>query len=43
MEAITGARQMVIEGAYHSPQLTHPEAWLEAIRKHLSWVDGCSA
>jgi pimeloyl-ACP methyl ester carboxylesterase len=25
-----------IEGAYHSPQLTHPEAWRHAVEAHLS-------
>jgi 2-succinyl-6-hydroxy-2,4-cyclohexadiene-1-carboxylate synthase len=26
----------VIEGAYHSPQLTHPEQWRSAVRRHLA-------
>ena len=29
----------VIEGAYHSPQLTHPEDWKNAVRAHLAWAD----
>ena len=24
-----------INGAWHSPQLTHPEPWLAAVRAHL--------
>ena len=43
MGAIPGARETVIDGAHHSPQLTHPEAWAGAIAEHLSWVDGRSA
>ena len=31
-------RLTVIEGAYHSPQLTHPEAWREAVERHLAWA-----
>jgi pimeloyl-ACP methyl ester carboxylesterase len=26
----------VISGAYHSPQLTHPDAWREAVEDHLA-------
>ena len=26
----------VIEGAYHSPQLTHPQQWREAVEHHLA-------
>jgi pimeloyl-ACP methyl ester carboxylesterase len=29
------ARLAVIEGAYHSPQLTHPDEWRKAIEDHL--------
>jgi pimeloyl-ACP methyl ester carboxylesterase len=29
---------VVIEGAYHSPQLTHPAAWLAAVSSHLARV-----
>jgi len=28
----------VIEGAYHSPQLTHPDAWRAAVEAHLAWA-----
>lgn len=26
----------VIAGAYHSPQLTHPDAWADVVRQHLA-------
>ena len=39
VEAISGARLVVIGGAYHSPQLSHPEEWAAAIIEHLDWVD----
>jgi pimeloyl-ACP methyl ester carboxylesterase len=29
----------VIEGAYHSPQLTHPEQWRDAVQRHLAPLD----
>lgn len=29
---------VVIDGAYHSPQLTHQERWLEAVNGHLAQV-----
>ena len=29
----------VIDGAYHSPQLTHPEEWRAAVNEHLRRVD----
>jgi pimeloyl-ACP methyl ester carboxylesterase len=29
----------VIEGAYHSPQLTHPRQWREAVEHHLAPLD----
>ncbi len=32
---IPGARQVVIAGAAHSPQLENPEAWLAAVLAHL--------
>lgn len=32
---IPHANVVVIEGAYHSPQLTHPEEWVAAVRRHL--------
>ena len=31
---------VVIDGAYHSPQLTHPKAWLAAVEGHLARVSG---
>jgi pimeloyl-ACP methyl ester carboxylesterase len=34
--AISGARQVVIAEAAHSPQLENPEAWLAAISEHLT-------
>jgi pimeloyl-ACP methyl ester carboxylesterase len=34
--AIPGAELVVIEGAYHSPQLTHPNEWQAAIARHLA-------
>jgi pimeloyl-ACP methyl ester carboxylesterase len=32
-------RVTVIDGAFHSPQLTHPEEWKNAVRAHLAWAD----
>ena len=29
----------MIDGAYHSPQLTHAEQWRAAVRAHLAWAD----
>lgn len=34
--AIPGAELVVIDGAYHSPQLTHPDDWRAAIATHLA-------
>ena len=34
--SIPGADFVMIEGAYHSPQLTHPAAWLAAVEAHLA-------
>jgi 3-oxoadipate enol-lactonase len=31
-------RLTVIPGAYHSPQLTHAEAWRAAVEAHLEWA-----
>jgi len=36
---VADGRLTVIEGAYHSPQLTHPDAWRAAVEAHLSWAD----
>ncbi len=33
--AIAGARLEIIEGAWHSPQLTHPDQWRAAVARHL--------
>ena len=33
---VADGRLTVIEGAYHSPQLTHPEEWRGAIEAHLA-------
>ncbi len=35
---VADGRLTVIPGAYHSPQLTHAEAWKAAIEAHLAWV-----
>ena len=34
--AVVDGRVAVIDGAYHSPQLTHRDAWLQAVTTHLS-------
>jgi pimeloyl-ACP methyl ester carboxylesterase len=36
--AVAGGRLVVIEGAYHSPQLTHADAWRAAVEAHLTGV-----
>ena len=36
---VADGRLAVIDGAYHSPQLTHPEDWKNAVRGHLEWAD----
>jgi non-heme chloroperoxidase len=36
---VADGRLAVIEGAYHSPQLTHAEDWTNAVRAHLGWAD----
>jgi len=41
-EAIPGARLQKIEGAYHSPQHTHPDEWRSCLRAHLDAVDASS-
>ena len=35
---VANGRLTVIPGAYHSPQLTHAEAWRAAVEAHLEWV-----
>ncbi|MFN3217354.1 MAG: alpha/beta fold hydrolase [Acidimicrobiales bacterium] len=34
-EAIAGARLHVVEGAFHSPQLSHPDEWRTVVEAHL--------
>ena len=36
---VADGRLTVIPGAYHSPQLTHRDAWLAAVQAHLQWAD----
>ncbi len=36
---VARGRLTVIAGAYHSPQLTHPDAWRAALEAHLAWAD----
>lgn len=36
---VADGRLAVIEGAYHSPQLTHADDWKEAVLAHLAWAD----
>jgi pimeloyl-ACP methyl ester carboxylesterase len=36
---VANGRLAVIDGAYHSPQLTHSEDWKNAVRAHLAWAD----
>jgi len=36
---VADGRLTVIPGAYHSPQLTHPDAWRAAMGAHLAWAD----
>jgi pimeloyl-ACP methyl ester carboxylesterase len=36
--SVADGRVTVIRGAYHSPQLTHPAAWREALEAHLGLV-----
>jgi pimeloyl-ACP methyl ester carboxylesterase len=38
--AVANGRLAVIPGAYHSPQLTHPDAWRAAVDAHLAAADG---
>lgn len=33
---VAEGRLTVIDGAYHSPQLTHPDAWRSAVEAHLA-------
>lgn len=36
---ISGAALVVIDGAYHSPQLTHADQWLRVVEAHLASLD----
>lgn len=36
--SVADGRLTVIEGAYHSPQLTHREQWMDTVRTHLAWA-----
>lgn len=36
---VANGRLSVIDGAYHSPQLTHPEEWKRAVRAHIALAD----
>jgi pimeloyl-ACP methyl ester carboxylesterase len=40
---VAHGRLAVIEGAYHSPQLTHAEQWKSAVQSHLAWADATRA
>lgn len=40
---IRGARLEIIEGAFHSPQHSHPDEWRAIVRAHLARVDAASA
>lgn len=35
---VAEGRLSVIQGAYHSPQLTHAERWSAAVEAHLEWA-----
>jgi pimeloyl-ACP methyl ester carboxylesterase len=35
---VADGRLVIIEGAYHSPQLTHPDEWRAAVEAHLTRV-----
>jgi pimeloyl-ACP methyl ester carboxylesterase len=36
---VADGRLTIVPGAYHSPQLTHSDEWLAAVRAHLAWAD----
>jgi pimeloyl-ACP methyl ester carboxylesterase len=40
---VAEGRLTIIPGAYHSPQLTHPDQWTAAVRAHLAWADEARA
>jgi 3-oxoadipate enol-lactonase len=35
---VADGRLTVIPGAYHSPQLTHPDVWRAGVETHLAWA-----
>ena len=35
---VADGRLVIIDGAYHSPQLTHPDEWRAAVEAHLTRV-----
>ncbi len=35
---VANGRTTVIAGAFHSPQLTHPDEWRAAVEAHLEWT-----
>ncbi len=37
--AVADGHGVIIEGAYHSPQLTQPDEWVAAVRAHLAGAD----
>jgi pimeloyl-ACP methyl ester carboxylesterase len=36
---VANGRLAIIDGAYHSPQLTHAEHWKDSVLAHLAWAD----
>lgn len=40
---VADGRTAIIDGACHSPQLSHPEEWRAAVTAHLGFVAGRSA
>lgn len=38
-DGVADGELVTIDGAYHSPQLTHPDAWRDALRRHFSRLD----
>jgi pimeloyl-ACP methyl ester carboxylesterase len=36
---VADGRLTIVPGAYHSPQLTHPDEWAAAVQAHLGWAD----
>jgi pimeloyl-ACP methyl ester carboxylesterase len=40
---VADGRLTIVPGAYHSPQLTHPDEWTAAVRAHLAWAEDARA